>query len=115
MKLYCTATSERASKSQGGNNYLDIEIFTGSRKKSIPLASFRVEKGLSPDTDKPAYILRENETGEVIRWQDIQPKQKKNRAKKVNRQKGTLQENCPHAVTSLESFGTCSDCGKSIA
>ena len=26
MKLYATVTSERASKGQGGNKYLDIEI-----------------------------------------------------------------------------------------
>lgn len=33
MKLYATTTSERASKGQGGNKYLDIDIFTTSKEK----------------------------------------------------------------------------------
>jgi hypothetical protein len=31
MKLYATTTSERASKGQGGNDYLDIEILNESQ------------------------------------------------------------------------------------
>jgi len=34
MKLYATVTSERASKGQGGNKWLDIDVFTGSSDKS---------------------------------------------------------------------------------
>ena len=33
MKLYATTTSERASKGQGGNRYLDIDIYTTNREK----------------------------------------------------------------------------------
>ena len=33
MKLYATTTSERASKGQGGNEYLDIFIYTTSKEK----------------------------------------------------------------------------------
>jgi len=32
MKLYATITSERASKGQGGNNFLQIDVFAGSNK-----------------------------------------------------------------------------------
>jgi hypothetical protein len=41
MKLYATTTSERASKGQGGNEYLDINI-TG--EENIPLWKIRVDK-----------------------------------------------------------------------
>ena len=34
MKLYATITSERASKSQGGNEYLIIDLMVGSAKES---------------------------------------------------------------------------------
>ncbi len=37
MKLYATTTSERASKGQGGNKYLNIDIFMGSAKNSIKI------------------------------------------------------------------------------
>lgn len=35
MKLYATTTSERASKGQGGNEYLDIEIKVDDRNSPI--------------------------------------------------------------------------------
>lgn len=34
MRLYATVTSERASKGQGGNKYLDIDIFTTSKENA---------------------------------------------------------------------------------
>lgn len=46
MKLYATTTSERASKGQGGNKFLMIEIGDGERKK-LAEANIRVkENGL---------------------------------------------------------------------
>ncbi len=33
MKLYATTTSERASKGQGGNEYLKIELLVGNAKE----------------------------------------------------------------------------------
>jgi hypothetical protein len=35
MKLYATTTSERASKGQGGNKYLFIDIQAGEDRKII--------------------------------------------------------------------------------
>ena len=43
MKLYATTTSERASKGQGGNKYLDIDIYVGNAKNPHLLTSLRVE------------------------------------------------------------------------
>ena len=34
MKLYATITSERATKGQGGNNEIKIDLMVGSRKNS---------------------------------------------------------------------------------
>lgn len=34
MKLYATTTSERASKGQGGNRYLDIQLTVSSERVS---------------------------------------------------------------------------------
>lgn len=44
MKLYATVTSERASKGQGGNNHLDIDVFIGSSKESVKILEGTVEK-----------------------------------------------------------------------
>ena len=35
MKLYSTITSERASKGQGGNKYIDIVLARGSASESV--------------------------------------------------------------------------------
>ena len=43
MKLYATVTSERASKGQGGNDFLDIVLFYGDAKNSKELATISVK------------------------------------------------------------------------
>lgn len=45
MKLYATITSERASKGQGGNKYINIDLFVGSASNPIPAGSvyFRID------------------------------------------------------------------------
>lgn len=48
MKMYATVTSERASKGQGGNDFLDIRITVGNAKNPHLLESLTVrpdEKG----------------------------------------------------------------------
>ena len=47
MKLYATTTSERASKGQGGNDYLNIDLKVHDRDVSIG----SVELYLNKDTD----------------------------------------------------------------
>ncbi len=43
MKLYATVSSERATKGQGGNKYLDIKIYVGTAKNPYLLSELRVE------------------------------------------------------------------------
>lgn len=43
MKLYATTTSERASKGQGGNNFLDIELSIGTAKDSHVIAKVMLD------------------------------------------------------------------------
>jgi hypothetical protein len=38
MKLYATTTSERASKSQGGNKYLDIRIKDENKQEILTVS-----------------------------------------------------------------------------
>jgi hypothetical protein len=42
MKLYATVASERAVKSQGGNKYIDINLYVGSRDDSNDFATLRL-------------------------------------------------------------------------
>lgn len=42
MRLYATVTSERASKSQGGNEKIVVEFFVGSAKDSKRVAEVRL-------------------------------------------------------------------------
>lgn len=43
MKLYATTTSERASKGQGGNNRLDIQL-QGENGQELGVISLRIDK-----------------------------------------------------------------------
>lgn len=42
MKLYATTTSERASKGQGGNRYIEYRLNVGSREDSLPVLYMKV-------------------------------------------------------------------------
>lgn len=44
MKLYATTTSERASKGQGGNDFLSIKIQAGRDRKTISTIEVRSSK-----------------------------------------------------------------------
>lgn len=37
MQLYATIQSERAKKGQGGNKYLDIDIYNEKREKTLKI------------------------------------------------------------------------------
>lgn len=47
MKLYATTTSERASKGQGGNDYLYIDLLVGSTKEQIKAGRISVTQNES--------------------------------------------------------------------
>lgn len=40
MKLYATVTSERATKGQGGNEFITIELYGDDRKKPVAVIDF---------------------------------------------------------------------------
>lgn len=54
MKLYATATSERASKGQGGNDYIDIDL-QGEGGELVARFVFMING--AEDIDKKHYIL----------------------------------------------------------
>ena len=43
MKLYATVSSDRASKGQGGNKDIRIDLFAGSAKNSVKIAEVILE------------------------------------------------------------------------
>lgn len=88
MKLYATVASERASKGQGGNKYIDIDLAVGSTSDSNHFASLRL------NIIDGVYTLWLD--GEVIKRSDT---------KKGEKQKGK----CEH---DLDNYGKCCDCGK---
>lgn len=55
MRLYATVSSERASKGQGGNEYLEIRITVGSA------ADQRILARLTVRPDEQGYGLYDNE------------------------------------------------------
>ena len=59
MKLYSTTTSERASKGQGGNEYIEIELKAFDRNK--PIGKILLTTEADATNKKNQYILK---------WQD---------------------------------------------
>ncbi len=74
MKLYATVTSERASKGQGGNEYLDIDIMVGNTKNPVMLAQLTVrptdeiEKYTNNADDKGHGFILVDDNDNVIAW-----------------------------------------------
>lgn len=46
MKLYATTTSERASKGQGGNKLLDIDVIAGGNRAKVLSISFKADSSI---------------------------------------------------------------------
>lgn len=66
MKLYATISSERATKGQGGNRYLEIALTVGSRDEQISFGKLTLCPAITPD-EVDGYVLRD-ENDEVIKW-----------------------------------------------
>jgi hypothetical protein len=75
MKLYATTTSERASKGQGGNEFIRVELFCGSVIDSELFTTLNLKT-----TDDKGYVLyltdRTGKTREIETMR-IKGKQKK--------------------------------------
>lgn len=62
MKLYATTTSERASKGQGGNEYLEINIQDENKRNIFNLAVLPISNGdvaFLPSNSKPYFIKKQ--------------------------------------------------------
>jgi hypothetical protein len=55
MKLYATISSERATKGQGGNRYINIDLLVGSAKNPATAGS------ISFFIDKEDYVITYND------------------------------------------------------
>lgn len=84
MKLYAKVSSERASKGQGGNEYLIIDLTVGNKaRESIG----QVELIYTPDTERDQtmtedewvlqYRPHEDDDWKIIAQGNVQPKSKK--------------------------------------
>lgn len=72
MKLYATVQSERASKGQGGNEYLDIDITVGDVKNPVMLARLTVKytnrlADYGVEEEGAGFVLV-NDDDEAISW-----------------------------------------------
>lgn len=65
MNLYATISSERASKGQGGNKHLDIDVFVGSAKESVKI----LEGTITPEGD--GYVVYVTTIGQGVSDQCI--------------------------------------------
>lgn len=88
MKLYATTTSERASKGQGGNRHLLIELFAGSTAHSRLVGTVRMtvegaRYRLSVDTENYGEGALEEE-GDLIKGE-------KQKGKKICSEIGCLE------------------------
>lgn len=68
MKLYSTIKSERASKGQGGNKYLEIEILVGDKNNPTVLAQFTAQHSDDIDGMGSGYGLYDHSSREYIFW-----------------------------------------------
>lgn len=68
MKLYATVTSERASKGQGGNKYLNVEILVGDKRRPTVLAQFTAEHKDDIDGMGAGYALYDHNSRDNIYW-----------------------------------------------
>lgn len=85
MKLYATTTSERASKGQGGNEYLDINIYFEDRK--LPQLELRLHKQLQP-VNNPFWHLEYRKVGhrdwvEIIEFTESETKGKSQKGESI--------------------------------
>ena len=98
MKLYATTTSERASKGQGGNKRIAVEITVGEEDEKQTILYVSVER-------------EETETEDIYRlWNgDIQADKIIIPKSKGKRQKGE----CKHFIVK-DDYGKeyCQECGK---
>lgn len=81
MKLYATTTSERATKGQGGNSFLNIDIFIEDR--NTPIYSIHIDTNI-------LEVKYFNEKDYLLRLlNDVKPKGKSQKGEKCQAEIGT--------------------------
>lgn len=108
MKLYATTTSERASKGQGGNEYIIIDLKVGSAKNSFSIG--QVEVILNNDTKHGC-----NTDEWVLQWRSSEHDDWNILAQgNIDNTKGEKKkgEKCLHGYCNDERI--CNACGKQL-
>ena len=103
MLLYATTTSERASKGQGGNEYIDIDI-KDEKKNIIAIVHVRPSK----HKGKPVVFFK-HDIGRTYLTTSLAEFQAIQSIEKGNNQKGEMFLDCTHTRQSK-----CNACGKCI-
>lgn len=105
MKLYATVASERATKGQGGNDRLEIDIFMGSAKNSVKIIEGSIRK------EGEGYTVYITTLGQGDREQCIDTFIKE----KGEKQKGERVE-CSHCLRFVypEEDNTCRYCDHTL-
>lgn len=91
MKLYATTTSERASKGQGGNEYLEIELSIDGGSQTVGYIYLNVNEDIKNHGDKQnewlvQYTPNKDTDPDIIAQGHYTPK--KTATLKGNKQKG---------------------------
>mgnify|MGYP001413781361 CR=1 FL=1 len=95
MKLYSTTTSERASKGQGGNEYIEIELKAFDRNKPVGIILLEV---LKDSKDKPKqYIIQFKDPDFDEEWEIL---------KEGHEEEGTIQT----IIKGEKQKGDCEGC-----
>lgn len=83
MKLYATTTSERATKGQGGNNHIKVDLFVGSTADSRQVATVTLV-ALSNGGYELFYWNKETDKTSCLQTGEIKAKKQKGEMQKCN-------------------------------
>jgi len=101
MKLYATTTSERASKGQGGNDFLTVEV---KGENGEPLLSLTFEP-TAEGVKMSGYSEHDHGTG---------PDGAKRRAERFLKEEWTRPKGCMGYHGSVAEILSCPECSKEI-
>lgn len=103
MKLYATITSERATKGQGGNNFINYSLKIGNKEN--PIEVFTLQAKYENGSVKIGWWYLPG--GQIGKTELLFP----NELKKGKRQKGEI-TSCPICKTKYDAIGRCKCCNK---
>lgn len=94
MKLYATITSERATKGQGGNEYLDIVIKSKLGKKDTPylIATLQVIPVPTVNSETIRLFIKRKDCWEWIATEEMKETKAKRQKGESTCENGTCKE-----------------------